>query len=130
MSPLPTRLLAVVLAAAAVACGGRLERKSSNDGETSGRAAPAAEADSAEASPEEAAGEGEGFSSEAERTRAMEAQAADLKRQYDDAVANAATEEEKLRAYQEFEQGRQELNEMSDDDLGDDDDAYAPPPEI
>ena len=65
---------------------------------------------------------------EAERTRAMESQAADLRRQYDDAMANAASEEEKIRAYQEFEQGRQELNEMSEGDAGDGEDAYAPPP--
>lgn len=130
MLPLTTRLLAVALIAAAVACGGRLERKSSDDAESSARPAPVEAADAAEDTPSDAAGEGSGFSSEAERTRAMEAQAADLKRQFEDAVANAATEEEKLRAYQEFEQGRQELDEMSDDDLGDGDDAYAPPPDV
>ena len=86
------------------------------------RAEPAAETAAAPSGAED------GFSSEAERTRAMESQAADLRRQYDDAMANAASEEEKIRAYQEFEQGRQELNEMSEGDAGDGEDAYAPRP--
>jgi uncharacterized protein YjiS (DUF1127 family) len=127
MTAPPIRLLVVALATAALGCDGRLERRTDSADAAARPAAAQSGADEA-AEPEADASAG-GFSSEAERTRAMEAQAADLKRQYDDAMANAATEEEKLRAYQEFEQGRQELDEMSDDDLGDGDDAYAPPPE-
>jgi uncharacterized protein YjiS (DUF1127 family) len=123
----PTRPLVLVLAVAAAGCDGRLERRSAG---AAGDPRSAAAADESNATADAEPTADGGFSSEAERTRAMEAQAADLKRQYDDAMANAATEEEKLRAYQEFEQGRQELDEMSDDDLGDGDDAYAPPPEL
>jgi len=55
-----------------------------------------------------------GYDSEAARTRAMEAQAADLEQKYRDAMADPnATEAEKLRAYQEFEAGRQRLNETA-----------------
>jgi hypothetical protein len=122
MRPAPLRILAAVVAAGAVvACGGRLERAPARGAERPAAADSEAIADVQE---EEAQG---GFSSEAERTRAMEAQAADLRQQYEDAMASAATEEEKIRAYQEFEQGRQELNEISDDGDGGDD-AYAPPP--
>jgi hypothetical protein len=113
-------IVAVCAGLAAAGCGGRLERAPA--------AAPAADAGEPAAPLVESPVEG-GFSSEAERTRAMEAQAAELQQQYKDSMANAATEEEKLRAYQEFEQGRQELNEIAEDDFGDGDDAYAPPPE-
>jgi len=116
----------LLLAAAAVsACDGQLERAPAE------RPAAGSAADDVAASESAAAAEAEGaaFTSEAERTRAMEAQAADLKRQFDDAMANAASEEEKLRAYQEFEQGRQELDQMAEGDLGDGEDAYPPPPE-
>lgn len=67
-----------------------------------------------------------GYDSEAARTRAMESRAADLEQKYRDALADPdATEAEKLRAYQEFEAGRQSLDETAesepaDDDSGDD----------
>lgn len=120
------RLAALALAGCALACGGRLERAAPSD------SSPAVGAGAGVAAESEVTGDDPvdgAFSSEAERTRAMEAQAADLKQHYDEAMAGAASEEEKIRAYQEFEQGRQELNEMSESDLGEGDDAYAPPPE-
>lgn len=119
MRPAPLSILVVLLAA--VACGGRLERAPAGSAErpaTGGTQSVAAE---------EPAAQG-GFSSEAERTRAMETQAAELQQQLKDSMANAATEEEKIRAYQEFEQGRQELNEISESGAADGEDAYAPPP--
>jgi uncharacterized protein YjiS (DUF1127 family) len=118
-------LLAVDAAAAVTACDGRLERAPAE------RPAAGAAVDAGDESEptvaEDAAGAA--FSSEAERTRAMEAQAEELRQRYEAAMADAATEEEKLRAYQEFEQGRQELDQMSEGDLGDGEDAYPPPPE-
>lgn len=119
------RLAALALAACALACGGRLERAAPADSSSAGGAGTgvAAEPEVAADDPVDGA-----FSSEAERSRAMEAQAADLQQRYEEAIADAGSEEEKIRAYQEFEQGRQELNEMSESDLGEGDDAYAPPP--
>lgn len=63
-----------------------------------------------------------GYDSEASRTRAMEAQAADLEQRYRDAMDDPdATEAEKMRAYQEFEAGRQRLNETAASDADEDD---------
>jgi hypothetical protein len=55
----------------------------------------------------------------------MEEQSAELQRQYEDAIANATTDEERMRAYQEFEDGRQKLNEMAEAGV---EDEFAPPP--
>jgi hypothetical protein len=45
-------------------------------------------------------------------------------------MAEATTDEERLRAYDEFERGRLELNEMAGSASADDgEDAFAPPPE-
>jgi len=66
-----------------------------------------------------------GYASEGDRTRAMEEQSAELQRQYEDAIANATTDEERMRAYQEFEDGRQKLNEMAEAGV---EDEFAPPP--
>jgi hypothetical protein len=62
----------------------------------------------------EAVGEGEGPRSQAERTREMEAQAAAMEERAREARENAEsmTEEEKIRAFNEFEAERQRLNEM------------------
>lgn len=127
MHAIAARSLVVALAVAALGCNGRLERQSADAaGDSRSRAEVAAPAaDESEYGTLDA----EGFSSEAERTRAMESQASDLRQQYEDAMANAANDEDRIRAYQEFEQGRQELNEMSEGDLGDGEDAFAPPPE-
>ena len=111
----------VGLAAAALVagCGGRLERTPRADGEAASAAggyAPAVEGE-------------ESFASEAERTRAMEQRAAELEQSLQQAMAEAATEEERVRAYEEFEQGRLELNEMAESETADEgEDAYAPPP--
>lgn len=126
-APLGARLLALAALAVLTACNGRLERAPAASSAAAGEPAsrPESTASEQDAGP---ATEG-GFSSEAERTRAMETQAADLRQQYEEAMASATTEEEKIRAYQEFEQGRQELDEMSEGDLGESDDAYPPPPQ-
>jgi len=111
----------VGLAAAALVagCGGRLERTPRADGEAASAAA--------ETPPVE---DEEDFASEAERTRAMEQRAAELEQSLQQAMAEAATEEERARAYEEFEQGRLELNEMAESESTDDsEDAYPPPPE-
>lgn len=63
-----------------------------------------------------------GYDSESARTRAMAAQAEDLEQRYRDAMNDPdATEAEKLRAYQEFEAGRQRLNETAGSDADEDD---------
>jgi hypothetical protein len=71
--------------------------------------------------------------SEGERTRLMEQKADDLVQQYHDAQATATTAEERVKAYQEFEKGRQELNQTSEGDAAPAQpaasDEYAPPPE-
>jgi len=65
---------------------------------------------------------GDSYSSEADRTREMEAKANDMNAGIEDAMDNAQSEQDLTRAYQEFEASRQELNEMSDSD------EYAPEP--
>jgi len=63
-----------------------------------------------------------GYDSQSSRTRAMEAQAADLEQRYRDAMNDPdATEAEKMRAYQEFEAGRQQLNETGASDADEED---------
>jgi len=121
----------VLVAALAAACHGHLERASSND---DGQA-PSDDAYGAQATPDESGG----YSSEAERTRAMEAKADAVQQRYKESMAAAATPEDQARAYQEFEQGRQELNAMGEDDdtsydeaIGDpgsdSGDSFGPPP--
>ena len=75
------------------------------------------------------AGEGAPLS-EGERTRLMEQKADDLVQQYHDAQATATTAEERVKAYQEFEKGRQELTQTSEGDAAQPaaSDEYAPPP--
>jgi len=118
--PLATLLL--------VACDGHVERSSSADDQATDRASgDAAYSDD----------ESKGYATEADRTRAMEAKAAAVENRYRESMSEAATPEDRVRAYQEFEQGRQELNEMGEDDepyadpgdAGDDEgDAFGPPP--
>ncbi len=71
--------------------------------------------------------------SEGERTRLMEQKADDLVQQYQDAQATATTAEDRVKAYQEFEKGRQELNQQAEGDAAAPaagaNDEYAPPPE-
>ena len=71
--------------------------------------------------------------SEGERTRLLEQKADDLVQQYHDAQATATTAEERVKAYQEFEKGRQELNQAADGEAAPAEpaasDEYAPPPE-
>lgn len=108
-----TLLVAGLLAAA---CDGQLRRK--------GEASTPPDRNVSEEEDWEAYGSDDavaGYAGEAERTEAMEQQAAAMQQTYDDAIANATTDEERMRAYQEFEDGRQELNEMAEDE-------YAPPP--
>lgn len=67
--------------------------------------------------------------SEGERTRLMEQRAEDLVQQYNDAQATATTAEERVKAYQEFERGRQELNQTAEGEApAAESDEYAPPP--
>jgi hypothetical protein len=112
------RPLALVLSTVSVlaACSGRLERAPRGD-----ETAAAAEAGGSAAE--------ETFSSEAERTRAMEERAAELESSLQQAMEEAATDEERQRAYEEFEQGRLELEEMAESAPADDEgDAYGEPP--
>lgn len=117
----PVSLLPVLLAATALAsaCSGRLEHAPRADHE--------AAADSAAEQGDLAAAEG--FTSEAERTRAMEERAAELEQSLRAAMTEASTDEERQRAYEEFEQGRLELEEMAESAPADDEgDAYGEPP--
>jgi len=125
---LPRRPLAVLplVLAAAVAlsgCEGKLRKKGEAPETGESRNIEEEEAWQAYGADDAVAG----YASEAERTSAMEAKARDLQLQLDDAVANAETDEERVRAYQEFESGRQELNEMAEEDDSSTDE-YAPPP--
>jgi len=101
-----------------MACQGRIEQ-SSGGGEAA-----------ADAAWEDEYGEAaEEFDSEAERTQAMEELADEAQQQFEDAMADAATDEERIRAYEEFEEQRLELNEMAESEsTSDDGDAYGPPP--
>jgi hypothetical protein len=114
------RVSVIVSAAAAgllAACEGRFER------------APRADEAASSVEATVAVPEVEGFASAAERTRAMEERAAELEQSLDQAMAEATTEEERLRAYEEFERGRLELNEMAEStSLDDGEDAFPPPP--
>jgi hypothetical protein len=74
---------------------------------------------------EEAGGDG-ASASEGDRTAAMEEHAADSQAAFEESMANATTDEERLRAYEEFEADRAELNRMAEDDGSSDE--YAPPP--
>ncbi|HSM13748.1 MAG TPA: hypothetical protein VLA66_06740 [Thermoanaerobaculia bacterium] len=60
------------------------------------------------------AGDGGGYSTEAERTQAMEAKAADIEARQQELMASGASEEELLEAAQALEAERQELNEMGE----------------
>lgn len=64
-------------------------------------------------------GDGGGYSTEAERTQAMEAKAADIEARQQELMASGASEEELLRASQELEAERQQLNDMAEDSPGD-----------
>jgi hypothetical protein len=63
----------------------------------------------------------------------MQQKADDLVQQYHDAQATATTAEERVKAYQEFEKGRQELDQTADGEAAPPppaaSDEYAPPPE-
>lgn len=59
-------------------------------------------------------GDGGGYSTEAERTQAMEAKAADIEARQRELMASGASEEELLRSAQELEAERQQLNEMGE----------------
>jgi len=119
----------VLVAAFAAACHGHIERASSD-----GEQAASDDAYGVQAAPDDAGG----YTSEAERTRAMEAKADAVQQRYKESMADASTPEDKVRAYQEFEQGRQELNAMGEDDdpsyddagdsADDSGDSFGPPP--
>jgi hypothetical protein len=115
-------VLACLAALAFAGCEGKL-RKKGEPSAAAGRNISEEEAWEAYGSDEAAAG----YSTESARTEAMEAKAAELQRQYEDALANARTDEERARAFQDFESGRAELNRMAEDDGGAGDE-YAPPP--
>ena len=117
-------LLTIAVAFAVLGCGpsGNVDEGRARDD------AGARAEDSAAEELDEATSESGDFPSAAERTRAMEERAAALEREFREAMADATSEEERVRAYQEFERGREELNEMGEGDAGDDD-AYGPPPE-
>jgi hypothetical protein len=70
--------------------------------------------------------ESSGYDSQSARTQAMEDRAAELEQRYREAMADEnASEQDKIRAYQEFERERQKLNEMAEssgeDNASDDD---------
>jgi len=56
------------------------------------------------------------ISTEENRTEEMEAMAADMNADLQDAIDNADSEQDLERAYQEFEAARQELNDASESD--------------
>ncbi len=71
---------------------------------------------------------------EGARTQEMDNEARDLRRQYDEARANAKTPAEAERAYQEFERKRAHLDAVGNGEnpdgstAGSSNDAYPPPP--
>jgi hypothetical protein len=69
-----------------------------------------------EAGAEEAAG-----TSEAERTRLMEEKAAQARRDFEEAKADASSPEEAEAAVREYERARSELNELAEDETPGDD---------
>lgn len=94
---------AVVVSLAAAGCGPTVERR------TVSGAPPPAEGQGGYGSSDSG-----GYSTEAERTQAMAARAADLEARQQELMASGASEEELLRAAQELEAERQQLNEMGE----------------
>ena len=117
---------AIAAGLAVLACG---PSGSGKEGQAGGaKRAPASASGQVDEVDDVAAEGGGDFPSAAERTRAMEERAAALEQEFRAAMAAATSEEERVRAYQEFERGREELNEMGGEGDGGDD-AYGPPPE-
>lgn len=76
---------------------------------------------------------GSGYTSESERTRQMEADAAEARRKLEEAQASGATGEDAVKAYEEFERERARINATAEGSTAeapaDDSFAEEPPPE-
>ena len=104
---------------ALAACQGRLERAPRGADETAADSSYETGADAVD----------DEFASEAGRTEAMEDLAIEAQERFDEAMADATTDEERIRAYEEFEQQRLDLNEMAESEsTAEDGDAFGPPP--